>query len=281
MKRQSLKHNLLMLLLRIYLIAFAVAILLPLCWTIYTSVKTNQEFFADPWALPTGFDFSSYIRAWDSANIGTYFFNSLYITVIVVALNAILGSMTAYVCTRFKLRVGNAVINFFMLGLFVPTVLCIVTIFLQMRSLGLISNHFGLILLYTAVNMPFTIYVLAGFFRTLPHELEEAAHIDGSGLIGTFWRVMLPLAKPGIATVCIFNFLGVWNEYLMATTILLDTDKSTLPVGLVALMATTNHQADWVALFAGMVIVMIPLMIIYLVFQKYITSGMTAGAVKG
>lgn len=281
MKHRSVKHHALMLLLRIYLIAFAVAILLPLCWTVYTSVKTNQEFFADPWALPKAIDFSSYVRGWKSANIGTYFFNSLYITVIVVAADALLGSMTAYACTRFQLKAGTAVVNFFMLGLFVPTVLCVVTIFLQMRSMNLLSSHFGLILLYTAINMPFTIYVLAGFFRTLPHELEEAAHIDGSGLIGTFWRVMLPLAKPGIATVCIFNFLGVWNEYLLATTIILDTSKSTLPVGLVALMATTNHQADWVALFAGMVIVMIPLMIIYLVFQKYITSGMTAGAVKG
>lgn len=281
MKQNSFRKRCLILLLRIYLIAFAASIIFPLIWTVYTSFKTNQEFFADPWGLPSAINLDNYIRGWKTASIGKYFFNSLYITLIVVAADAILGAMTAYVCTRFAMKAGNLVINFYMLGLFIPTVLCVVSIFLQMRQLGLLDSHFGLVLLYIAVNMPFTVFVLSGFFRTLPHELEEAAHIDGCSLIGTFWKVMLPLAKPGLATVCIFNFLGTWNEYLLSSTVILDPTKSTLPTGLVSLMAATNHQADWAALFAGMVIVMIPLMTIYLIFQKYITSGITAGAVKG
>lgn len=281
MKHQSTGRRCLIALLRIYLILFAVSIVLPLLWTVWTSFKTNQEFFANPWSLPTSINLDNYVRGWKAASIGKYFFNSLYISVIVVAAVAVLGAMTSYVCTRFSLRLGNAVVTFYMLGLFIPTILCVVSIFLQMRSMNLINSHFGLILLYIAVNMPFTVFVLSGFFRTLPHELEEAAYIDGCSLIGTFWKVMLPLAKPGLATVCIFNFLGTWNEYLLSSTVILDPTKSTLPTGLVSLMATTNHQADWAALFAGMVIVMIPLMTIYLVFQKYITSGITAGAVKG
>ncbi len=281
MKHQSFGRHCLIALLRIYLILFAASIILPLLWTVWTSFKTNQEFFANPWSLPSSINLDNYTRGWKAASIGKYFFNSLYISVIVVAAVAVLGAMTSYVCTRFSLRLGGVVVTFYMLGMFIPTVLCVVSIFLQMRSLNLLNSHFGLILLYIAVNMPFTVFVLSGFFRTLPHELEEAAYIDGCSLIGTFWSVMLPLAKPGLATVCIFNFLGTWNEYLLSSTVILDPMKSTLPTGLVSLMATTNHQADWAALFAGMVIVMFPLMTIYLVFQKYITSGITAGAVKG
>ena len=153
---------------------------------------------------------------------------------------------------------------------FIPVILCIVPIFLQLRRVHLLDNHFGLILLYIGTNLPFTVYVLNGFFRTLPHEIEEAAIIDGCGYFRVYWNIMLPLAKPGVTTVTIFNFLNVWNEYVIARTMILTPGKQTLSVGIVSLMQATNHQADWTALFAGMVIVMIPTMIIYLLFQKNI-----------
>ena len=153
MKHQSFGRHCLIALLRIYLILFAASIILPLLWTVWTSFKTNQEFFANPWSLPSSINLDNYIRGWKAASIGKYFFNSLYISVIVVAAVAVLGAMTSYVCTRFSLRLGGVVVTFYMLGMFIPTVLCVVSIFLQMRSLNLLNSHFGLILLYTAVQL--------------------------------------------------------------------------------------------------------------------------------
>jgi len=268
-------------LLRIYLILFSITIIFPVCWTIWTSFKTTQEFFAEPFGLPVTINLDNFVRAWEMASVGEYFMTSVKISVICVPILAIVGSMVAYACTRLKLKIGNLTSGIFMMGLFIPTVLCIVPMFLQMRSAKLIDNHFGLILLMLAVNMPFSTYVLCGVFRTMPHELEEAAVIDGCNHFQIFFKVLFPIAKSGVATISIFNFLSVWNEYVLARTMIMTPVKNTLPVGLVNLQATTNHQADWTALFAGMVIVMIPTMVIYLIFQKYITSGLTAGAVKG
>lgn len=264
-----------------YLAIFAASIIFPLLWTVLTSVKSNQEFFANPWALTGKPVFGNYIRAWETANIGPYFLNSLYITVIVVAVEIIIGSMTSYALTRLKVKGSPFVTFLYMSGIFIPTILCVVPMFLQLRRVHLLDSHLGLILLYIATNLPFTVYVLNGTFRTLPHELEEAAIIDGCSYFRVYWNVMLPLAKPGIATVTIFDFLSVWNEYVIARSVILTPNKQTLAVGMVSLMQATNHQADWTALFAGMVIVMVPTMIIYLLFQKYITSGMTTGAIKG
>lgn len=279
--KMSPKEKALRVLLRIYLALFTVMILLPVLWTLYTSFKTNQEFFGNPWALPSALNFDNYIRAWNEASVGDYFMNSLYITVIVVPLVALLGAMTAYACTRLKLKVGGIVKTIFLLGVFIPTILCVVPIFLQMKEANLIDKHLGLILLFLAVNLPFTVYVLCGVFRTMPHELEEAATIDGCNYFQIFFKVMFPLSKGGIATVSIFNFLSVWNEYVLTRTMIMTPAKNTMPVGLVNLQGSTMHQADWAALFAGMVIIMIPTLIIYFIFQKYITSGLTAGAVKG
>ncbi len=279
--RQPFLGRFLRILLRAYLILFAVLVIAPLLWTVYSSFKTNQEFFQNPWALPDSLQIQNYITAWNKANIGKYFFNSVIVTGIVVTANALLGSMTAYACTRLRLKCGRFTTLFYMAGMFVPTVLCVVPMFLQLQRLSLLDNLLGLILLYIAVNMPFTVFVLCGFFETLPHELEEAASIDGCGFFRTYWNIMLPLVKPGLATVSIFNFLGTWNEFVLAKTMIFSETKNTLPMGLVSLMQTSMYQADWSSLFAALIIVMIPTLVIYIVFQKYITSGVTAGAVKG
>ena len=249
----SPKDTALRVLLRFYLFFFTAMTLLPVFWTLYTSFKTNKEFFANPWALPSALNFDNYVRAWNEASVGDYFLNSLYITIIVVPLLALLGAMTAYACTRLKLKAGNVVIGIFLLGVFIPTVLCVVPIFLQMKEAKLLDSHLGLILLLLAVNLPLTVYILTGVFRTIPHELEEAATIDGCNHFKIFFKVMLPLSKGGIATVSIFNFLSVWNEYVLTRTVILSSAKNTIPVGLVSLQATSTSQADWAALFAGMV----------------------------
>ncbi len=269
------------LLLRIYLILFSAVVILPMVWTAYTSLKTNQEFFKDPWALPAVPHFQNYATAWDTAKIGTYFVNSVLVTVVVVVVVALLGAMTAYAATRLRLKVGNALTSLYMVGMFIPTVLCVVPMFLQLQRIQLLDNLFGLVLLYIAVSMPFTVFVMAGFFRTLQRELEEAAFMDGCSYTRIFFSILLPLVRPGLATVSIFNFLGVWNEYVLAKTLIFSMEKSTLPLGLVRLMQAARYKADWGSLFAGLTIIMIPTVVIYVIFQNQITSGLTVGAVKG
>lgn len=268
-------------LLRAYLILFSLIVIAPMVWAAYTSFKTNREFFADPWALPQTLQVQNYVTAWEKARIGGYFLNSVLVTVSVVLAVGLLGAMTAYAATRLGLRAGGWLNKFYMAGMFIPTVLCVVPIFVQLKRVQLLDNLFGLFLLYIAVCLPFTVFVLAGFFQTLPHELEEAALIDGCGYTRIFASILLPLVRSGLATVSIFNFLGCWNEFLLAKTLIFTPEKSTLPLGLVRLMQTARYKTDWGSLFAGLTIVMIPTLIIYIAFQRQITSGITAGAVKG
>lgn len=267
--------------LRTYLIVFSIIVVLPLIWSTYTSLKTSQEFFHDPWALPATPHFQNYVIAWTSAKIGTYFFNSVFVTMLVVVIVALLGAMTAYAATRLRLRAGKALISLYMVGMFIPTVLCVVPMFLQFQRIQMLDSLLGLIILYVAVSMPFTVFVMSGFFQTLQRELEEAAYIDGCGYVRVFFSILMPLVRPGLATVSIFNFLGVWNEYVLAKTFIFSADKSTLPLGLVRLMQAARYKADWGSLFAGLTIIMIPTLIVYVIFQNQITSGLTVGAVKG
>ncbi len=268
-------------LIRIYTILFSVTILFPLIWVIYSSFKTNQEFFQDVWALPTALQLDNYVRAWEKASIGRYFMNSLMITVIVVIVVAVMSSMATYACTRLGLKLGKPMVMLFMAGLYIPTVLCLVPIYVQMKNLGLVNSKWGLVVLYIASNLPFSIFILSGFYATVPKELEEAAYIDGCGYFATYARVILPITKPAMATVSIFTFMGSWNEYVLANMLISKPENNTLPVGLVSLQTAMEHVSDWTALLAGITILFIPMLLMYALCQKYITSGMTAGALKG
>ena len=267
--------------LRLYLLLFAVTIIGPLLWIVYTSFKSNHEFFLSAWALPEILHFENYLRAWNAANIGTCFMNSLMITAVVVIAVLFIGSLCTYACTRLGFRIGRHITLLFMFGLFIPTVLCLVPIYLQMRQLHLVDKTLGLIILYIASNLPFTVFVLSGFYKSIPRELEEAAYMDGCGYFRTYLNIILPVTKPALATVSIFTFMGSWNEYILANLLISSKEKATLTLGIVTLQQNSQHQSDWTALLAAMVIIMIPLMIMYAMFQKHITSGMTAGAVKG
>jgi ABC-type glycerol-3-phosphate transport system permease component len=163
----------------------------------------------------------------------------------------------------------------------VPTQLALVPLFFLVNAIHLLDTYTGLILVYIAFSLPFTIFVLTGFFRTLPHELAEAALIDGCTHPQAFWRVMLPIAKPGLVTAAIFNFLGIWNEYLFALVLISSERLRTLPLGLANLLMVTHYESNWGALFAGLVMVMIPTLVVYALLQGQLTKGITAGALKG
>lgn len=263
------------------LIIYAIIVIFPLVWIFSSSLKSSMEIFANVWALPKGIKWENYVNAWIEASIGKYFINSLFVTATSVFFILLLSSMVAYVLTRFRFLGNSFVFYYFLGGLMIPTFLGIVPLFLLLKDLHLLDSFIGLILVYIAYSLPFSIFILTPFFKSLPRELAEAAIIDGCSDFAVFWRIMLPLAKPGLITVGIFNFLGIWNEYILALVIISSGELRTLPLGIANLYMVQHYQADWGTLFAGLTIVMVPTLIVYIIFSKKLTSGITLGALKG
>jgi ABC-type glycerol-3-phosphate transport system permease component len=255
-------------------------------WVAYSSLKPDEAIFRDTFALPDPghVKVENYSRAWREAHFGDYFLNSIGVTAASVSLIVGLGAMAAYALVRYYHPLSKGLFWLFLSGLMIPAQLAIVPLFFEMRSLGLLNSRFGLVLVYTANGLPFAIFILAGFFRTLPRALYEAAVIDGCGEFAAFWRVMLPLAKPGLVTVAIFQFIGVWKEYFYAF-MLLGGDPTgasrTLPLGLANLSITSQYRSDYGMLFAGLVLVTVPILFIYVCLQRRIVNGVAAGALKG
>ncbi len=268
------------------LAAYVLWVVFPMVWVAYSSLKSDKEIFVHAFALPEAGKLhpENYARAWAEARFGDYFLNSVIVTGVSVALITLLGAMAAYALARFTHRLGRAVFWLFLAGLMLPAQLAMVPLFFELRALGLLNSRLGLVLVYTANGLPFAIFILAGFFQTLPRSLYEAAVVDGCTEAGAFWHVMLPLARPGLVTVAVFQFIGVWKEYFFAF-LLLSGDPAgaarTLPLGLANLAITAQYQGDQGMLFAGLVLVTLPILAVYVVLQNYLVKGVTAGAVKG
>jgi ABC-type glycerol-3-phosphate transport system permease component len=269
------------------LFGYAVWVALPMLWVAGSSLKGDAAIFTAPFALPgageEAWRWDNYARAWREARLSEYFLNSVVVTAAAVTLITVLGAMAAYALARFAAPWRRWVFGLFVVGLTLPAQLAVIPLFFQMRALGLLDSLPGLVLVYTANGLPFAVFVLAGFFRALPRELYEAAVVDGCSEAGAFWRVWLPLARPGLATVAIFQFIGVWKEYFFAFMLLNGADGGarTLPLGLANLAITAQYRGDQGPLFAGLVLTTLPILAVYLWLQRQIVAGVTAGAVKG
>jgi len=272
-----------------FLLLWGLLTTLPLLWAVVSSFKTNTEFLSDPWGLPMVARFDNFARAWTVANIGQYFVNSVIVVVISVPLTMLFGAMVAYVLSRYSFP-GNRLIYFvFVGGLIFPVFLALVPLFFVVRNLGnlpLVGEFLGLnslvslALVYVAFSMPFTVFFLTAFFRTQPTSVAEAAIIDGCSHFGLFFRVMLPMAKPGLISIGLFNVLGHWNQYVLPVVLMNDPDKKVLAQGLASLAINQGYRGDWTALFAGLVIALLPVLIVYILFQKQVQAGLTAGVLK-
>ena len=268
------------------LLGYAAWVVYPMVWMAYSSLKSDAAISHAPFALPAFGDlrFDNYGHAWREAHFEDYFFNSALVTVVSVGAILVLGSMAAYALARFYHPLGKAVFWLFLSGLMIPVQLSIIPLFFELRTLGLLNSKLGLILVYTANGLPFAIFILAGFFRSLPRSLYEAAVIDGCGELAAFWRVLLPLARPGLLTVAIFQFIGVWKEYFFAFMLTggdMTHSARTLPLGLANLSITAQYHTDYGMLFAGLVLVTLPILVLYLLLQRHIVKGVSAGALKG
>lgn len=263
------------------LVLYALTILVPLVWVLASSLKTGSDVFAHPWGLPGSPQWQNYVDAWNEAGISRYFLNSVIATLGTLLILIPAGAMAAYVFAKYTFWGSKGLFGMFLGGMMFPNFLVAVPLFMLMQRLNLLDTMGGLILAYVAYSLSFTIFVLTGFFQQLPNELMEAAMLDGCGHGRTFWKVMFPLAKPGILVVAIFNAIGLWNEYPLALILLSRDENRTLPLGLADVVMRTEYQANWGMLFAGLVIVMLPVMIVYWFFKDKIHEVMLAGAVKG
>ncbi len=252
-------------------------------WLTMTSFKTNREVFGSPWALPsTPIEAGSanYSKAWNVSKMGTFFGNSVLVTSISVLLVVAVSAPASYALTRIQFPGRNFLSFYFVAGMGLPLQLIMIPLFVMLAQFRLANTLQGLILVYVAVSVPFTILLLTGFYRTLPTELEDAAAIDGCSEYGVFFRVMLPLSSPGLMTAVILNFVTIWNEFLLALLIISRDTLKTMPLGVYGLRFSMQYTADWAALFAGIVIVVIPNLLFYIIFSDRITSGLTLGSEK-
>ncbi|MFJ8859322.1 carbohydrate ABC transporter permease [Streptomyces sp. NPDC102451] len=262
------------------LIIWAVLVVMPLLWAVMASFKTDDSILSTPWALPDKLHFENWSRAWTQAHMSDYFLNTILVVGGSLIGTLLLGSMAAYVLARFDFP-GNRFIYFlFIGGMSFPIILALVPLFFVMNNMGLLNSVHGLILVYIAYSLPFTVFFLTSFFRTLPTSIAEAAMLDGASHTRTFFQVMLPMAKPGLISVGIFNFLGQWNQYMLPTVLNTDPDGKVLSQGLVELATSQGYKGDWSGLFAGLVMAMLPVLAAYIVFQRQVVAGLTAGALK-
>ncbi len=271
----------------------AISIVVPVAWVFMASIKENKEFYGNPWTLPAGFYWQNFVDAWNKASMGQYMINSVIVTALSIVLLLVIALPAAYGLSRFNFKGKKFLNTAFMAGLFINVNYIVVPIFLMLRDgdnfikkLGgegfLLNNLFILSIVYAATALPFTIYLLSGYFVTLPHDYEEAAYIDGAGFFTTMIQIIFPMAKPSIITVILFNFLSFWNEYIISMTLMSSAKgPKTLPVGLLNLMQAQQSAAEYGMMYAGLVLVMLPTLILYMCVQKQLTEGMTVGGLKG
>ena len=277
----------------VVLLALAITIIVPVAWVFLASIKQNSEFYGNPWALPAGFYWQNFVNAWNAASMGSYMVNSVIVTALSLALLLVVALPAAYCLSRFQFTGRKLLNTCFMAGLFINVNYIVVPIFLMLKdgdaflktTLGsamLLNNLFVLAVVYASTALPFTIYLLSGYFATLPHDFEEAAYIDGAGYGATMVRIIFPMAQPSIITIILFNFLSFWNEYIISMTLMSSAQgQKTLPVGLLNLMQAQQSSAQYGILYAGLVLVMLPTLILYMCVQKKLTQGMTVGGLKG
>ncbi|MEU6126697.1 carbohydrate ABC transporter permease [Streptomyces sp. NPDC047123] len=264
-----------------FLVLWVVLAAGPLIWVALTAFRPSAEILSDPMGWPASFHWENFSNAWSKASIGQYTLNSLIILAGSLTGTMLLGSMAAYVIARFTFPGNRFIFMLFAGGMMFPVILALVPLFAVMENFGLLDTRPGLMIAYIAYSLPFTTFFLTSFFRTLPTGVQEAAMVDGASHTRTFFQIMLPMAKPGLVSIGIFNFLGQWNQYLLPLLLNNEDEQSyVLPQGLASLAVSQGYRGDWGALFAGLTIAMLPVLVVYAVFQRQVQAGLTAGALK-
>ncbi|TWT13296.1 carbohydrate ABC transporter permease [Planomicrobium sp. CPCC 101079] len=261
------------------LIAVALFQILPLVWLFMFSLKSNAEIFAgSPFSLPSEFRWENYQKVWDGG-IATYFFNSVWITVAAIVLTVLFASMAAFAITRMRWKLSGLVLGLFMVGLMIPIHSALIPLYSMFLSVDLIDNPLAIVLTYTAYNLPITLMILLGFYYTLPHEIEEAAVIDGCSVNRMFFRIILPMTTPIMATTIVINMIYNWNEFVFVNTFISSEKYKTLTVGIQNFIG--QYMTDWGAIGATLIISVLPIIIAFIFFSNKVVEGISSSAVKG
>ena len=259
---------------------WAIIVIVPFLWVLLSSFKTTKEILASPFSLPAHWQFDNYAHAWTDAGIRQFFLNTVIVVGAALVLVMLLGSMCAYVLARFRFRGARFIYYLMLAGLTFPIFLAIVPLFFVLKNLGLINTLPGLTVVYVAFALPFTVFFLYSFFRALPDDIYEAALIDGAGEWRTFFRIMLPMARPGIAAVAIFNFLGLWNQFLLPVALNTDQSRYVLTQAMASFASQAGYAVDFGALFAAVVITVVPVLIVYVIFQRRLEGSVSRGTFR-
>lgn len=263
----------------ILIIFFALYTLFPLIWLFITSLKTNAEYFASPFSLPAVPQFQNYVNAITQANLGQMVFNSVTVAVIATVINVLAASMASYAISRFKFKGREILFALFSAGIMVPLNAMMVPYYTIFSKVGLLDSLNSLRILYAAIGIPTSTFIIRGFMDSFPLEIEEAAYVDGCGFFGRFFKIVLPLTKTGLVTAATFQFITCWNEFVYANLLTSSPTKKTIQIGI--RYFTNQFTTDYVSMYAAIIVAIVPSIVIYMLFQEQIISGLTAGAVKG
>ncbi len=257
----------------------SVVTIAPLVYMVLISFKENAFIISNPADALTGKPtLANYTEVWDTSHMSVYFVNSVVVSIATTVLTVLLGSMMAYAFARFDFPGRRLLMGIVLVELMVPAIMILIPQFLLARDLHVLDSLLGLVLFYVGANLAFNTFLMVGFFRGVPTELDDAMRVDGAGAWRRYWQLILPLSRPALATAAIFSFLGAWDEYVWALTIINDPANRTLPIGIA--LFSGAHATDWGLTFAASVIALIPVLVIFLVFQRQFVNGIVSGALK-
>ncbi|WP_105415336.1 MULTISPECIES: carbohydrate ABC transporter permease [unclassified Neorhizobium] len=265
-------------LIQIILILNTVVMLAPIVIMLFAAFKTNAQIFQSPFSIPDFSNFANITKIWSQTNFLRYLLNSVIVTGASMVVILTLGTMAAYAVGRYKFRGSSFVLMFFLAGLTLPLKLAIIPLFILMRDLGILNTQLSLIVIYVAMGLPTTVFIMTGFIATLPNELEDAARMDGASEPRIMWSIMLPLVRPAMVIAGIQNVVPIWNDFFFPLIFIQKDNLKTLPQGLTTFMG--EYTTDWGVLFAGLLLSSAPIIIVYIILSRQFINGMTAGAVK-
>ncbi|HEV7346443.1 MAG TPA: carbohydrate ABC transporter permease [Devosia sp.] len=265
-------------LLQIILIANTIIMLAPIVIMVFSAFKTTPQIFQSPFAIPDFTQVGNFVKIWTETNFLRYLVNSFVVTGASMVLILTLGTMAAYAIGRYQFSGSSFILMFFLAGLTLPLKLAIIPLFMLMRDLSILNNQLSLVFVYTAMGLPTTVFIMTGFIRTLPNELEDAARMDGASEARIMWSIMLPLVRPAMVIAGIQNVVPIWNDFFFPLVFIQNDDLKTLPQGLTTFMG--EYTTDWGVLFSGLTLSAAPIIILYIVLSRQFIAGMTSGAIK-
>lgn len=265
-------------LLQIILIANTFLMLAPIVIMVFSAFKPTMAIFNQPFSIPDFTNIANFTAIWVETSFVRYLLNSFLVTGVSIGLILVLGTMAAYAIARYEFFGASFLLLFFIAGLTLPLKLAIIPLFLLMRDIGVLNNQLSLIFVYTAMGLPSTVFILTGFIRSLPNELEDAARMDGASELRIMWSIMLPLARPAMVIAAIHNLVPIWNDFFFPLIFIQEDSLKTLPQGLTSFMG--EYTTDWGVLFAGLTLSAAPITLIYIILSRQFINGMTSGALK-